>query len=73
MVTIRDLVPLLKCAKQVSIGWAATSRAFDVNDPFYVELYGDYVCCDIFSAGEGQFELDIAVHPVKANEVTDNG
>ena len=44
-----------------------------MNDPFDLDLYGNYACDGICSFGEDDFELTVALRPVKANEVTDNG
>ena len=69
MIPIKELIPLLENAKEVRITWAGTAREFDIADQIESEAYGDFMCDAIASFGTGMFELQIALHPIKTEEV----
>lgn len=67
--TVRKVVSALKTAKNIMLVYGANSVSFDKSDTFAVEAYGDYLIDEIVSVGKGDYELIIAMRPVKAGAV----
>ena len=69
MITVKQLLPLLRNAKEIYLDWNGFVRKIDRNDVLDIDAYGDYAVDSIFprSNKEG-FELCIMQKPVKSVE-----
>lgn len=66
MVTVKELVPLLKEAKRIVLNWDGFLREYDPDNVLDVDAYGNYVIDKIINSIRlEEYELRIAVYPVK--------
>lgn len=66
MITVKELVPLLKKAKCIKLVWDSYVRNYDPDNVLDVDAYGDYVISQVVNYFEPEvYELCIAVCPVK--------
>ena len=63
--TIREVVSVLKKAKQISIVWNGNAAPFDKADTLMLDAYGRYVVDEIQAADEECYELIVAMRPIK--------
>lgn len=63
--TVKDALKVLKQAKKITLGYGANVVLCDVNDPLVMHAFADYVVDEICGVGEDEYEIDIAVAPVK--------
>ena len=68
MITVKMLLPLLKDAKTVRIAWAGWSKDLDIKDLLALDAYGSYVVDKVSSLHSLEYELNIALQPIKATE-----
>lgn len=66
MITVKELVPLLKEAKCIKLVWDGHVRDYDPDNVLDVDAYADYVISQVVNYFEPEaYELHIAVCPVK--------
>ena len=64
MVTVKEVVRLLKTANSISLGYGDHAVKFDTNDTLATEAYGDFVV-DQIHCDDGDYEISILMRPVK--------
>ena len=68
--TVAEAVSVLEGAKSIRISWNAVCTEIDPNDEMMMDAYGRYVVKSIRNYFEAhEFELKIAMRPVKAEEI----
>lgn len=65
MLTVKEIVPLLKDAKDIRIGWNGSTRPFDKEDSLLMDAFGDYLVRAIVPDGMDGIEIHIATTPLK--------
>ena len=63
--TVKDAVKVLKQAKKITLGYGANVVMCDVSDPLVLNAFADYVVDEICGVGDDEYEINIAVTPVK--------
>lgn len=63
--TVRDAVKVLKQAKKITLGYGANVVMCDVSDPLVLDAFADYVVDEIYGAGDDEYEINIAVAPLR--------
>lgn len=63
--TVREVVGVLKTAKEIALGYGGNAVPFDKNDALMMDAYGSYVVDEIRAEGDGYYEIGIAVRPIK--------
>lgn len=63
--TVKDAVKVLKTAKKITIGYGANVIPCNVQDPLVLAAFGDYVVDSICGVQEDEYEIDLAIAPVK--------
>lgn len=67
MITVREVISLLKDAKSVGLAWGGSCYALDTESDLEMEAFGDYFVSGISKGIEkDSYELKIAMKPVKA-------
>ena len=66
--TVKEVCGVLKTATKIVLGYGANAVSFDANDALMMDAYGRYVVDEIRSDGEGYYEVNIKVQPVKEEE-----
>lgn len=63
--TVREAVKVLKTATKITIGYGANVIPCNVQDPLVLDAFGDYVVDSICGVQDDEYELDLAIAPVK--------
>ena len=63
--TVTDVVKVLKNAHKITIGYGANVIPCNVQDPLVLSAFGDYVVDSICSITEYEYEIDLAISPLK--------
>lgn len=63
--TVKDAVKVLKRATKITLGYGANVVMCDMTDPLVMNAFADYVVDEIYGLGDDEYEIDIAVRPVK--------
>lgn len=63
--TVKEAVKVLKTAKKIVIGYGANVIPCNVQDPLVLAAFSDYVVESICSVCDDEYEIDLAVAPVK--------
>ena len=66
MVTVKDILFLLKDANEILIAWDGFTRQISKDNELDVDAYGKYIVKQISSFNPHEYELAILVQPVKA-------
>ena len=66
--TVNEVVKVLKHAKKIVLGYGANAVPFDRNDALMMDAYGGYLVDEIRAEGDGYYEVNIAMRPVRAGE-----
>lgn len=66
--SVKEIVSVLKTAKKIVIGYGANAVPFDKDDPLVLDAYGDYVVDAVCAVDEDNYEINIAMRPVKVGE-----
>lgn len=66
--TVSEIVSVLKDAKRVALSWNGTTHDLDLCDPVMLSAFGDNVIANVYALGEDDFELALAVRPLKRGE-----
>ena len=67
MVTVKDVVAILKDPKDIRLAWEGFVYELDPANALMMDAYGDYVVKSIgASNGDGSYETNIAMSPIKA-------
>ena len=66
--TVSDVVKVLKDVKSVSLSWNGSLHELDLQDPIMIDAFGDNLVAGIYANGDGRFEINIAVRPLKKGE-----
>lgn len=62
---VKAIIGLLKDAKKIMLGYGASAVPFDKNDMLQMSAYGDYAVESIEGGGDGYYEVNIRMTPVK--------
>lgn len=65
MMTVKEVVKVLKHAKKIVLGYGANAVPFDKNDVLMMNAFGDYLVDEIRADDDGYYEVNIAVQPIK--------
>lgn len=63
--TVKEVVGALKTAKEIMLAYGANGIKFDKNDVLSMDAFGGYLVDEIRSDGEGYYEVNIIMRPVK--------
>ena len=63
--TVKDVIRVLKYAKDINLACGASLVPFDHKDALMLEAYGDYLVDEIRADKEESFEIGIMMRPVK--------
>lgn len=63
--TVKDAVKVLKSAKKITIGYGANVIPCNVQDSLVLDAFGDYVVESICGVTDDEYEIDLAIAPVK--------
>lgn len=63
--TIREIVGLLKNVEKVEIAWNGNLQCVDIYDPIVMDAFGDYLVGGVWACGDGRFEIEVAIKPLK--------
>lgn len=63
--TVKDAVKVLKTAKKITIGYGANVIPCNVQDPLVLDAFGDYVVDSICGVSDDEYEIDLAIAPVR--------
>lgn len=63
--TVKDAVKVLKQAKKITIGYGANVIPCNVQDLLVLDAFGDYKVESIIAVDEYEYEIDLAISPVK--------
>ena len=63
--TVKEVVSVLKTAKKIVLGCGANAVPFDKDDSLQLDAFGNYVVDEIRAEGDGYYEVNIAMRPVK--------
>lgn len=66
MVTVKDVIFLLKDVKRIDIVWDGCTRQVNPDDDLDVDAYGRYAVKQIVAFSPHEYELTILVQPVRA-------
>ena len=66
--TVKEVCGVLKTATKIVLGYGANAVSFDANDMLMMDAYGRYVVDEIRSDGEGYYEVNIKMYPVKEGD-----
>lgn len=67
--TVKEAVAVLKTAKKIVLGYGDNAVPFEKDDPLVMEAYGVFVVDKIHSEGDGYYEINIAMRPVREGGV----
>lgn len=62
---IKETANVLKKAKSIRLVWNGNAIHFDRNDMLMMDAYGKYMVDEIHSVDEEQYEIVVAMHPVR--------
>lgn len=66
--TVKEVVKVLKTAKKIVLGYGANAVPFDKDDMLMMDAFSDYIVEEIRCEGEGYYEVNVAMRPMKAGE-----
>lgn len=66
--TVAEAVSVLKSAKEIHIVWDGSSYPIDPDNTLVMDAYGKYQVKSIKTYPKDDFELEIAMQPVKMKE-----
>lgn len=66
---IKETVNVLKRAKAIRLVWNGSAISLDRNDQLMMDAYGKYVVDEIQSVDEEEYEIVVAMCPVRDNAV----
>ena len=66
--TVKEAVNVLKFAKEIRIAWNGNAIPFNKDDMLMMDAYGSYKVDSINADDEKNFEIEIAMRPVKEGE-----
>lgn len=66
--TVKDAVRVLKTATKIAIGYGTTAVPFEKDDPLVMEAYGAFCVDSISCEGDGYYEINIAMRPIREGE-----
>lgn len=64
--TVKEVVSVLKDAKKIALGYGANAVPFDKDDLLMMDAYGNYIVDEIQGSGDGYYEVNVAMRPMKA-------
>lgn len=67
-VTVREALRLIPRMKEARLCWDGIVHRIDINDPLMLEAFGDYLVQEIVPCGNGEFEFNLAMRPIKAEK-----
>ena len=63
--TVANVIHILRDVKKVKLAWNGNSSILDVHDPITMDAFGDYLVAGVYSTAEDEFEIELAVRPIK--------
>lgn len=67
--TVKEAVAVLKTAKKIVLGYGDNAVPFEKDDPLVMEAYGVFIVDKIHCEGDGYYEINIAMRPVREGGV----
>lgn len=66
MVTVKQIVALLKEAEEIYLSWDSNVRPYNPDDALDADAYADYLVCRVNNRGRPEsYELWIAASPIR--------
>ena len=62
---VREVCGLLKKAKEIKLAYNDNVVQFYVDDVLMMDAYGRYAVDEIRSSGEDEYEISLALRPIK--------
>lgn len=66
--TVRKIINALKEAKKIYLAYDGISHKFDPTDSLAMQAFGDFVISEIRGGEKGEYELSLAMRPIKEGE-----
>jgi len=66
--SVAEAVSVLKSAKEIHIAWSGGSYPIDPDNTLAMDAYGKYQVKSIKAYPKDDFELEIAMQPIKMGE-----
>lgn len=63
--TVKEVVSILKTAKQIALSYGANAVPFDKDDSLVMDAYGGYIVDEIRTDDGKYYEVNIAMRPLK--------
>lgn len=63
--TVKEVVGALKNATKIVLGYGANAVPFEKDDLLMMDAYGAYIVDEIRAEGDGYYEINIAMRPVR--------
>lgn len=67
--TVKEAVTVLKAAQKLVLCWDGSSYPLERTNALMMDAYGNYVVDNIQTIGDEQYEINIAMRPVKEGGV----
>lgn len=67
--TVRKIANALKDAKKIALAYDGISHPFNRTDSLMMQAFGDYIVSEIRCDTGGDYELTLAMRPVKEGEL----
>lgn len=67
--TVKEAVTVLKVAQKLVLCWDGSSYPLERTNALMMDAYGNYVVDNIQTIGDEQYEINIAMRPVKEGGV----
>lgn len=67
--TVRKICNALKEAKKISLAYDGLAHPFDRTDTLVMQAFGDFVVSEIRGGEKGEYELTLAMRPVREGEM----
>lgn len=67
--TVKEAVAVLKTAKKIVLGYGANAVPFEKDDLLMMEAYGMFAVDGIHCEGDGYYEINIMMRPVREGGV----
>lgn len=67
--TVRKICKALKDAKKINLAHNGVAHPFDWNDSVMMEAFGDYIVSEIRGGEKGDYELTLAMRPIRESEL----
>lgn len=66
--TVKNITEALKDATKISLAFDGLAHSLDFHSSVMMEAFGSYVVSGIRGGEHGEYELEIAMRPVKATD-----